>query len=256
MEDSKNKSKDSSEKKSAPPSNNFVWYVLGFLAVLLLLGTIWGGQDQLTIQWSDLEKLIAKSDPTNRPNDNFIEIEDKTAKTSRVLIINAPQDIKVGTTEVTGTVMMSVKQNGQLGTSVSEDSSQTSSKRVEFHTDRLPNEQELTKLLSKHKVPFSVAGQPSALLSYLMPLMLFGMLLLLMIVMLRRMGGAGSPMAFGRSRAKMYAQEEIEESFDDVAGVDEAVDELRPNAMAGLRATTMQERRRGLRSDPAKFRHG
>ncbi len=227
MEDSKNKSKDSSEKKSAPPSNNFVWYVLGFLAVLLLLGTIWGGQDQLTIQWSDLEKLIAKSDPTNRPNDNFIEIEDKTAKTSRVLIINAPQDIKVGTTEVTGTVMMSVKQNGQLGTSGSEDSSQTSSKRVEFHTDRLPNEQELTKLLSKHKVPFSVAGQPSALLSYLMPLMLFGMLLLLMIVMLRRMGGAGSPMAFGRSRAKMYAQEEIEESFDDVAGVDEAVDELR-----------------------------
>ena len=49
----------------------------------------------------------------------------------------------------------------------------------------------------------------------------------LMVVMMRRMGGAGSPMAFGRSRAKLYAQEDIEVTFDDVAGVEEAVDELR-----------------------------
>jgi cell division protease FtsH len=41
------------------------------------------------------------------------------------------------------------------------------------------------------------------------------------------MGGAGSPMAFGRSRGKLYAQEDIEVTFEDVAGIDEAVDELR-----------------------------
>jgi len=64
-------------------------------------------------------------------------------------------------------------------------------------------------------------------LGYLMPLVFFGMLLLLMVVMMRRMGGAGSPMAFGRSRGKLYAQEDIGVTFDDVAGVDEAVDELR-----------------------------
>ena len=45
--------------------------------------------------------------------------------------------------------------------------------------------------------------------------------------MLRRLGGAGSPMAFGRSRGKMYAQEDIGITFDDVAGIDEAVEELR-----------------------------
>ena len=227
MEDSNNKSKSGSEKKAAPPSNNFVWYVLGFLAVLLLLGTVWSGQDRLTIQWSKLEELIVKSDPAGKPNNNYIEIEDKSTKTPRVLILNNPVDIQVGTAEVTGKVMRSVKQSGTLATDDEEESSDTGPKQVAFRTDRLPNEQELTKLLSKHKVPFSVAGQPSPLLGYLMPLMLFGMLLLLMIVMLRRMGGAGSPMAFGRSRAKMYAQEDIEESFDDVAGVDEAVDELR-----------------------------
>ena len=45
--------------------------------------------------------------------------------------------------------------------------------------------------------------------------------------MMRRLGGAGSPMAFGRSRGKLYAQEDIGITFDDVAGIDEAVDELR-----------------------------
>ena len=34
-------------------------------------------------------------------------------------------------------------------------------------------------------------------------------------------------MAFGRSRGKMYAQEDLGITFDDVAGIDEAVEELR-----------------------------
>ena len=54
-----------------------------------------------------------------------------------------------------------------------------------------------------------------------------GLLVMLFIFMIRRMGGAGSPMAFGRSRGKLFAQEDIEITFEDVAGIDEAVDELR-----------------------------
>ncbi|HOM19165.1 MAG TPA: ATP-dependent zinc metalloprotease FtsH, partial [Thermoguttaceae bacterium] len=42
-----------------------------------------------------------------------------------------------------------------------------------------------------------------------------------------RLGGAGSAMAFGRSRGKFIAQEEVGVTFDDVAGLDEAVEELR-----------------------------
>ena len=44
---------------------------------------------------------------------------------------------------------------------------------------------------------------------------------------MRRLGGAGSAMAFGRSRGKLYAQEDIGVTFAEVAGIDEAVDELR-----------------------------
>nr|WP_232100845.1 ATP-dependent zinc metalloprotease FtsH [Gimesia fumaroli] len=52
-------------------------------------------------------------------------------------------------------------------------------------------------------------------------------LLIFVIYLFRRMGGAGSPMSFGRSRGKMYAQEDIEVTFSDVAGIEEAVEELR-----------------------------
>ncbi len=51
--------------------------------------------------------------------------------------------------------------------------------------------------------------------------------LLLLILMIRRVGGAGSPLAFGRSRGKVYAQDDIEVTFEDVAGIDEAVEELK-----------------------------
>ena len=45
--------------------------------------------------------------------------------------------------------------------------------------------------------------------------------------MMRRLGGAGSAMAFGRSRGKLIAQEDIGVTFEDVAGIDEAVEEVR-----------------------------
>ena len=44
--------------------------------------------------------------------------------------------------------------------------------------------------------------------------------------MLRRLGGAGSPMTFGRSKGKLYAQEDLAVTFKDVAGIDEAVEEV------------------------------
>ena len=44
---------------------------------------------------------------------------------------------------------------------------------------------------------------------------------------MRRLGGAGGPMQFGRSRGKLYAEEELGISFDDVAGIDEAVEEVK-----------------------------
>jgi cell division protease FtsH len=47
-----------------------------------------------------------------------------------------------------------------------------------------------------------------------------------LIFVIRWMSGGGSPLTFGRSRAKLYAKD-LEITFRDVAGIDEAVAELR-----------------------------
>jgi cell division protease FtsH len=76
-------------------------------------------------------------------------------------------------------------------------------------------------------VPFRYEQAPSPWRNWLPMLFLTGLFGMLFFMMMRRLGGAGSPMAFGRSRGKMYAQEDLGITFDDVAGIDEAVDELR-----------------------------
>ncbi len=68
---------------------------------------------------------------------------------------------------------------------------------------------------------------PGAWHVWLPTLVTAALLVGLVYFMLRKMGGAGSAIAFGRSRGKLYAQEEMGVTFDDVAGVDEAVEELR-----------------------------
>jgi cell division protease FtsH len=55
---------------------------------------------------------------------------------------------------------------------------------------------------------------------------LFAVSVGIMIFLIRGITNSGA-MAFGRNRGRMVAQEEIEITFNDVAGVDEAVDELK-----------------------------
>jgi cell division protease FtsH len=55
----------------------------------------------------------------------------------------------------------------------------------------------------------------------------FALLGIILLFLFRWMTGEGSPFSFGRSRARMYAQQEVEVTFADVAGIDEAVAELR-----------------------------
>jgi cell division protease FtsH len=63
------------------------------------------------------------------------------------------------------------------------------------------------------------------LLSWVLPL---GLLLLFWRVLMNRMGGAqGSLFSVGQSKAKLYVDSDTGVTFDDVAGVDEAKDELR-----------------------------
>ena len=104
------------------------------------------------------------------------------------------------------------------------------SRTVSCYANRSPDKfdtQQLTELLLASNVDWDKESKPSAWRAY-MPVIIFsGILFLFFFIMLRRMGGAGSPMQFGRSRGKLYAQEDLAVSFHDVAGIDEAVEEVR-----------------------------
>jgi cell division protease FtsH len=94
-----------------------------------------------------------------------------------------------------------------------------------FTTVRV-SDPELVQLLEQHKVQYSgrVESQWLAtLLSWVVPVLLF---FGIWMFVFRRMGAGNSVMTLGKSRAKIYGENDVQVTFNDVAGVQEAQDEL------------------------------
>ncbi len=85
----------------------------------------------------------------------------------------------------------------------------------------------LETLLQANDIEFSYMSAPSPWVEILPTLLFIGLIILFVTLMARRLGGAGSAMSFGRSRGKLYAQEDISVTFNDVAGIDEPLEELK-----------------------------
>ncbi len=89
------------------------------------------------------------------------------------------------------------------------------------------NDQELLELLAASHVKWSYATKSRFLEEHAVLLVVVATIVLLTIYVVRKVGGVGGPMAFARSRGRLYAQEDLPITFDDVAGIDEAVEEVR-----------------------------
>src|SRR5438309_3056895 len=89
--------------------------------------------------------------------------------------------------------------------------------------------QDLVAQLASANVP--VAGkQPSALVGFIIQAVIWiALIALLWFFLIRRMagGGAASALNLGKNRVKIYDRKEMKTTFSDVAGLDEAVEELR-----------------------------
>jgi cell division protease FtsH len=87
----------------------------------------------------------------------------------------------------------------------------------------------LAQELAGHDVEFSALvddGWLAQLLSWVLPTLLFVGIWLYFIRRLGERQGLGGMMAVGKSKAKVYVETDTQVSFDDVAGVDEARQEL------------------------------
>ncbi|WP_111735229.1 ATP-dependent zinc metalloprotease FtsH [Roseovarius amoyensis] len=92
-----------------------------------------------------------------------------------------------------------------------------------------PEDAELTNLLLENDVPLTAEPQEqSGFQTFLMSLLPFLLLIGVWIYFMNRMQGGrgGGAMGFGKSKAKMLTEKHGRVTFDDVAGIDEAKEEL------------------------------
>ncbi len=97
-----------------------------------------------------------------------------------------------------------------------------------FVTTRVPSD--LAAELERNHVRFSAEAQNNViatLLSWVVPTLLFFGLWMFWFRRMAQGQGAGGFMSIGRSKAKVYVETDTKTTFDDVAGVDEAKEELR-----------------------------
>jgi cell division protease FtsH len=223
----------SSDKKAPQQGGNVVWYMLGLGVLLLLMVTMFSTGNEQQMHWSDFERLIAASDPNNPPEQRYIDIVDRTGTQEKSKRISDLKRIVIGEREVTARVTrepLPLKSADATAATKPDGDPQANSpeENVQLRVSRPPGVDDLGELLRKHHIrDWTGAPQPNPLLNWVPLLLMTGLLVMLFVFMIRRMGGAGSPMAFGRSRGKLFAQEDIETTFEDVAGIDEAVEELR-----------------------------
>ncbi|ALG89716.1 MAG: cell division protein FtsH [Confluentimicrobium sp.] len=97
------------------------------------------------------------------------------------------------------------------------------------YTAIVPQGVDLTDRLIENNVDVTAEPQErSGLLAYIGTLLPFLILIGIWIFLMNRMqgGGRGGAMGFGKSRAKLLTEKHGRVTFDDVAGIDEAKDEL------------------------------
>jgi cell division protease FtsH len=85
----------------------------------------------------------------------------------------------------------------------------------------------LVQTLQDRKIEVSFEKDEDILLQVLVWTLPLVLVVAFWMWLMRRMGPPQGAMSFGRSKAKIYAEKEVKISFSDVAGVDEAVQEVR-----------------------------
>ena len=170
---------------------DIVYIIVAFL-LLVILQNYWTSSGHLkTIPFSEFQALVEK---------------------------NAITDVVVGPTTITG----AYKAAGQEANGKGKGAAETQ----HFSTIRV--DPAIADELQKRGITYRGEEPPgflSNLLSWILPTAL---LILAWMFLLRPMasGGHGGLMGIGRSRAKVYSEENVKATFADVAGVDEAKQEL------------------------------
>ncbi len=214
---------DNSKRDGDKNGNSLLWFVVLILVGVLVTGLLIFTQSNRELRFTDFERLLKN---TRYPSENAqanlgaITIMEGP-RNQRQLELSEPSQIVLSERIVTGKVIERV---------VAGEGADSTKKTVSFFVNKLNSDfsdQKLLSLLQASNIPWEVADGPKFWDRYGMFLLMAGMIFLLFFMMMRRLGGSGGPLQFGRSRGRLYAEEELSVTFDNVAGIDEAVEEVR-----------------------------
>ncbi len=194
------------QRPPQPPPNRtrLRWWIVGIVVALLVLNVVLA------------RSSLSPSAPVRVPySPNFIA----QVKAGNVHDIDSKSD------SITGHFNKPVKYPA--------DSTSKPTKNFETQVPSFANNRQLSALLDEHGVIQDASNPnsgPSTLVSILVgfgPTLLFLLLIFFAFrAMSRSAGGAGGLMSFGRSRARRVEASDQHVTFEDVAGIDEAKDEL------------------------------
>ncbi|MCC6475427.1 ATP-dependent zinc metalloprotease FtsH [bacterium] len=183
--------KKNNKKKSATPAKRFnfsLWYLVAVLLALFIAQAYMGGGKSEPLSYSRFKELL---------NEDAVK---------RVIITQE---------NIRGEAMID-----SAGVSV----------LTPFEAVRV-DDPDLVKQLEEKGIDFEGRFESDWLKGFFFAWVLpLGIIILLWSFLIRRMGGGGGSgglMSFGKSRAKVYMESATKINFKDVAGIDEAVEELK-----------------------------
>jgi cell division protease FtsH len=178
-----------------------VWYFIAVLALLLFLNTYLVQEPTSEITYAQFKQLV------------------DAGKVRKVVI--APDYVTGELTDADVGGILSDEQTKHFR--------ESSPKPPSFRAVRV-EDPKLTEALEAKRIDFSgrvASTWMATLLSWILSAVLFIALWLFLFRRFAGGAGGGGLMAIGRSKAKVYVESEIRVSFADIAGIDEAKDELR-----------------------------
>lgn len=225
-------SDDDQEKRSDGKTNNWVWYLVLTSIILLSVGMFVVNNAIYRMKYPDLVRLLEATRYTEKGSDELLGERDDQGNlvypgSIRVRVgdsaveLSHIRNVRIDSTSISGELTkVALNEGGPQGEGV----------KTEFRCNKDTSDEtstELRKHLDASNVDWAYSDGPSFMNQYGPVLVMIGAAFLIMMFAARRLGGIGSPMSFGRSRGKLYAQDDIGITFDDIAGVDEAVEEVR-----------------------------
>ena len=193
--------RDDSKRHDRQPSNNIFWYLMiGIVVVVIALSFVTGRQKGEELKFSQFRQGVAQGKYTEK------NVHELTVGSGYITFQDQPAPRRGDDRDADDPVQ-------GYYIAINNISSETQA--------------ELLALLDQKGIGYEFTEPQPEWQSLLYLLIVPVLFVVLLVWMFRRIGGAGSAMSFGRSRGRLYAQEDVGITFNDVAGIDEAVEELR-----------------------------